>query len=317
MMCAVSLTGMCKSRKTKLHVLALLASALLVSAAFLLAGCDGAAEAVDERAPAGAQFSLPEQVALPEVPDEGPTIDASHVADGYVIARMSSAARLKFQVAHDDAVYNYDLPNNGSPTVFPINMGDGSYRFRIMKNTTGNDYAEAEGIEADVALGSEFAPFLIPNQYCSYTAESECVAVARELASDAATEAEAVQRVCDYIVKNVAYDTEKATVLSATTGYVPDPDTTLTTGTGVCFDYASLGAAMLRSLGIPTKVVTGYVSPDDLYHAWIMVHVDGTWREGTLEVKPGEWSRLDLTFAAANGAAPAGDGTDYADRYVY
>ncbi|MBQ9001996.1 MAG: transglutaminase domain-containing protein [Eggerthellaceae bacterium] len=260
---------------------------------------------------------MPAQVALPDIPEAGPAIDTAHTADGYVVARMSSAARLKFQVACNDAVYNYDLPNNGSPTVFPINMGDGAYRFRIMKNIDGNDYAEAESVDADVALTSEFAPFLMPNQYCWYDAGSACTAKARELADGAATQAEAVKRVCDFIVGNVTYDIDKATALSSQTGYVPNPDATLASGTGVCFDYASLGAAMLRSLGIPAKVVTGYVSPDGLYHAWVMAYVDGTWSEGSLGVQPNEWSRLDLTFAAANGAAPAGDGITYTDRYVY
>ena len=282
-------------------------------ACLALAGCGtgAGADSVDV-APVGAAFSMPEQVLLPEVASEGPAIDATHAADGYVVARMSSAARLKFQVAGESGTYNYDLPNNGEPTVFPINMGDGAYRFRIMKNTGGNDYAEAESVEADVALTSEFAPFLIPNQYCWYGPGSTCVAKAHELADGAATQAEVVQRVCDFVVENVAYDSDKAAVLSAQVGYVPNPDSTLASGTGVCFDYASLGAAMLRSLGIPAKVVTGNVQPDDLYHAWIMVYIDGTWRSGTLEVRPNEWSRLDLTFAAAGNVA-----TSYTDRYTY
>ena len=297
--------------------IALVVIALLACISFGLAGCNGSAVEQQDVAPVGAAYSQPDQVALPEVADEGPSIDASHVADGYVVARESNAARLKFQVACGDAAYNYDLPNNGTPTVFPVNMGDGSYRFRIMKNTDGNNYAEAQSVEADVTLSSEFAPFLLPNQYCWYDGESACVAKARELAEGAASEAEVVQRVSDYIVENVAYDTDKAEVLSAKTGYIPNPDATLADGTGVCFDYAALGAAMLRSLGIPAKVITGNVSPGDLYHAWIMVYVDGTWHKGTLGVQPNEWSRLDLTFAAANGAAPAGDGTNYVDRYVY
>ena len=265
----------------------------------------------------GAAFDPPEQLVMPEVSADGPAIDVSHVADGYVVVHASSAARLKFQVSCGDMVYNYDLPNNDSPTVYPINMGDGSYRFRIMKNTDGNNYIETDSVEADVALSSEFAPFVIPNQFCDYDEGSACVAKARELTADADNQGEAMQAICEFVIDNVSYDTDKAKLLSTTTGYVPDPDETLASGTGVCFDYASLGAAMLRSQGFPTKIITGYVSPGDLYHAWIMVYIDGSWQTGEFSVNPDSWSRVDLTFAASGGSEFTGDGTNYTERYVY
>ena len=40
--------------------------------------------------------------------------------------------------------------------------------------------------------------------------------------------------------------------------------------------YSSLLASMLRSLDVPTKLVTGYVAPDYLYHAWNEVYIEGT-----------------------------------------
>lgn len=265
----------------------------------------------------GASFEQPASPAMPAVSPDGPSIDASHVADGYVVAHSSSAARLKFQVASGDMTYNYDLPNDDTPTVFPINMGDGAYRFRIMKNTDGNNYVEVENVETDVALTSEFAPFVIPNQFCDYDEASACVQTARQLTAGASNQGEAVRAVCEYVVEHVSYDTGKAQLLSTTTGYVPDPDDTLSTGTGVCFDYASLGAAMLRSQGIPTKIITGYVSPGDLYHAWIMVYIDGSWHTGEFAVDADTWSRVDLTFAASGSTEFTGDGTSYTDRYVY
>ena len=283
----------------------------------MVAACDGTPGQQASAAPTGAAFEVPATLAMPEVSANGPSIDTGHVSDGYVVAHQSSAARLKFQMSKGDVVYNYDLPNDDTPTVFPINMGDGDYQFRIMKNTDGNNYVEVERAEADVTLSSEFAPFLIPNQFCDYDEGSACVAKARELTVDADNQGEAVKRVCEYVVDNVDYDTDKARELSTATGYVPDPDTTLATGKGVCFDYASLGAAMLRSLGIPTKIITGYVSPGDLYHAWIMVYVDGSWQTGEFSVNPDAWSRVDLTFAASGSTEFTGDGASYTDRYVY
>ena len=292
------------------------AAILAVCAVFALAACDGAGGPKANAAPTGADFNPPSHVIMPDASSTA-HIDTTHVADGYVVVRSSSAARLKFQVKKDEMTYNYDLPNDDTPTVYPINMGDGSYLFRIMKNTDGNNYIEIENAESNVVLTSEWAPFIIPNQYCNYDDNSACVKKAREITANASNQGEAVAAVCEYVVNNVSYDTAKAEKLSTATGYIPDPDQTLASGTGVCFDYASLGAAMLRSQGIPNKVITGYVSPGDLYHAWIMVYVDGTWQTGEFSVNPDTWSRVDLTFAASGSTEFTGDGTNYTDRYVY
>lgn len=120
-----------------------------------------------------------------------------------------------------------------------------------------------------------------------------------------------------WVVENVTYDYAKAEELSGATGYVPDPDRTLREKSGICFDYASLSAAFLRSLGIPCQVITGYVSPNDLYHAWNMVYIDGSWVSVEFSIQPGEWTRMDLTFAAAGAGSTTGDGTGYTDRYTY
>lgn len=246
-----------------------------------------------------------------------PAIDVSHVAEGYVAACATDSARLKFQVKCGDMTYNYDLPGDGSPTVFPINMGDGAYDFRIMRNTEGSNYVELLAASADVALVSEFAPFLLPNQFCNYTPTSNCVSMAHKLTEGATNQGEAVKAICTYIVDNVTYDTAKAEQLSTTTGYIPNPDDTLRTGSGICFDYASLAAAMLRAEGFPTKIITGYVGKEGIYHAWIMVYVDGQWRSGVFSVDPKTWSRVDVTFAAAGNSKYVGDGSAYTDRYVY
>lgn len=247
----------------------------------------------------------------------GAAIDASSVAQGVVSASATNQAALKFQVTSDQYTENFDLPNDGTPIVCPLPFGDGQYTFRVMQNTSGNNYVELLSTTADVSMESEFAPFLRPNVYCDYGANSACVQKARELVANASNQAEAVEAICNFMVENVAYDDDKAASLKTTTGYVPSPDDTLATGTGVCFDYASLGAAMLRSQGIPAKIVTGYVSPGDIYHAWIMVYIDGTWKSAQFSVSANTWSRVDLTFAASSGNANVGDGKNYTDRYVY
>ena len=76
--------------------------------------------------------------------------------------------------------------------------------------------------------------------------------------------------VYEYVIKNIAYDTAKAS--SVQSGYLPDVDAVLASKKGICFDYAALMTAMLRSQDVPTKLVIGYTG--SLYHAWVNVYID-------------------------------------------
>lgn len=309
-------------------------AAAALACALVLAGCGGSGGASGAGDPnaggedgrgttSGPAFSAPGSVALSAFHSDaaqtgnGCAIDTSAVSEGYVGASAQSDSRLKFQVSKGEMSYNYDLPNDGTPIVVPVNMGDGAYTFRVMQNTSGNNYVELFSVIENVNLASETAPFLVPNMFVDYDESSAVVAKARELAQGAANEGDVVRNIYEWVVDNITYDHDKAAELASVTGYVPDPDATLAAGSGICFDYASLGAAMLRSLGIPCKVITGYVSPDDVYHAWNMVYIDGEWVSVEISIKPNDWTRVDLTFAASGAASTIGDGTSYTDRYTY
>ena len=247
----------------------------------------------------------------------GAYIDTSSVSEGYVAVSATSSSRLKFQVLKGDATYNYDLSSDGTPSIFPLQCGDGTYTFRVMENIVDKKYAELYTTSCDVSLESGFAPFLRPSDYVRFSDDSKCVRKASELAASSQDDLELIGKVYQFVTSNVKYDKEKATSVKA--GYLPDPDTTMVTGMGICFDYASLAGAMLRSQGIPTKEIFGYVSPNDVYHAWNMFYTEKTgWVVASFEVKGTGWNRLDLTFAA--GGAPSsfvGDGSNYSDLYTY
>ena len=244
-------------------------------------------------------------------------IDTSNASLGYVGASAQNAAKLKFQVIKGEMSYNYDLSGDGTPIICPLNMGDGSYTLAVLQNTSGNNYVEVFSTTIDVALENQFVPFLRPNIYCDYTDDSACVKKARELAQGAQNEGDVARDIYEWITESISYDTGKAAELAQTTGYYPHPDDTLSSKSGVCFDYASLAAAMFRSLGIPCQIITGYVSPDNLYHAWNMVYLDGQWVSVQITINPDTWTRIDTTFAASGGGSTVGDGTTYTDRYVY
>ena len=246
----------------------------------------------------------------------GAYIDVSHTAQGYVAVSAVSDKRLKFQVMTEDT-YNYNLSNEGEVSIFPLQSGDGEYRFRVMENVTENRYAVLFETKADVVMDDEFQPYIRSNDYACYTKDSECVKMAASFAEYSSTAIDVVKRVYDHVCANVKYDKEKAANVKS--GYLPDPDETLSSGKGICFDYASLAAAMLRSQGIPVKVIFGYVSPNDLYHAWNMFYTrEEGWVTVEFKVNEEDWNRMDLTFSA-NGADQKfiGDGSNYAEVYQY
>ena len=89
---------------------------------------------------------------------------------------------------------------------------------------------------------------------------------------------------------------------------------------GICFDYASLMCALLRSQNIPTKLVVGYSGT--AYHAWISVHLEETgWVDNIIQFDGEHWSLMDPTLAANNDTKSVGkyigDGSNYLAKYYY
>lgn len=286
-------------------------------------GASGSSGANDEGDTSGPTFNLPSTILASSYNADGAisgndaSIDVSSLADGYVAASATNSSRLKFQVSKGEMSYNYDLPSDGTPIVAPLNMGSGPYTFRVMQNTSGDNYVEILSVVENVQLSDEFQPFLRPNVFVNYNEGSAVVSKARELAASAENEGDVMRSVYYWVVDNISYDHDKATQLASATGYVPNPDETLSSGKGICFDYASLCAAMLRSLGIPCKVMTGYVAPEDVYHAWNMVYINGEWVSAEISVHANDWTRVDLTFAASGAGDTVGDGSAYTERYTY
>ena len=229
-------------------------------------------------------FKLPDAVrtAPYTAPDKGGLfIDSMTANHGYVTAGCIGSEhkynRLKFQVRKGDQTYNYDLSQGAEPIRCPMNMGNGSYLLRVMERVEGNQYAQVMAVEKQVKLLSRFVPYTIPTIFCNYDTYGPCVRIGRYIAVTCSTELDVLNSVTKWVAGYVSYDYDKANKLSNSTGYVPDPDATLKERKGICFDYASIEAAMLRSMDIPCKVVTGYVN-DGVYHAWVLAYANGKWR---------------------------------------
>ena len=242
-------------------------------------------------------------------------IDYSNAADGYVMVKYTAttdkSVRVKIQGPGgvDD---QYRLSTNGQWDVFPL-INNGAYTVSVFEQVQPNDnkYASVVSANVDVKLSSEFAPYLRPNQFVNFNANSKCVQAAAGLVGgDVIT---TVGNVYNWVIDNITYD--KVLAQNVQSGYVPNLDAVFTSKKGICFDYSSLMTAMLRSQGIPTRLVIGYAG--DAYHAWISVHSDKTgWINNVIQFDGTNWKLMDATFAATGNQTAdvmkyIGDGSNY------
>jgi hypothetical protein len=248
-------------------------------------------------------------------------IDASHTDQGYVMAMYTgSCTKVKLQVIGpgEDATYTYLMNLDGSWQTFPLSCGNGTYTVRILENIEGDSYAIALTQDLTVSIADEFLPFLYPNQYVNFNSETQAVSLASELATGADSDLEVVANIYHYVIENITYDSDKANNVQY--GYTPDIDETLKTGTGICFDYAALMTAMLRTQRIPTRLDVGYSGEN--YHAWISTYIEDIgWIDNIIEFDGKSWELMDPTFAAGTSTKALsqyiGDGTNYLLKYSY
>lgn len=246
----------------------------------------------------------------------GATIDASNTSNGYLMVKYTgSNQRIKVQITKG-TTYTYDLNARNAFEVYPLTEGNGSYSIKVFENVSGNQYAQLLSQTISVSLSNEFAPFLYPNQYVNFNSGSAAVGVAAQLAAGK-DPLGVVDAVYKYVIANVSYDYGKAQTVQS--GYLPNIDSTLASHTGICFDYAALMTAMLRSQDIPTKLVIGYTG--NLYHAWVSVYIAGEgWIDNIIHFDGQKWSYMDPTFMSTGGESAkqyVGTGSNYQEKYSY
>ena len=95
---------------------------------------------------------------------------------------------------------------------------------------------------------------------------------AAELTSGVSGDEAKVKKIYNYVVKNIRYDYDKLDNLPST--YIPSIDKTYKSKSGICYDFASLTAAMLRR-GIPPSL--SWLYGVNGYHAWNEVYMKGKW----------------------------------------
>ena len=249
-------------------------------------------------------------------------IDYSNTADGYVMVKFKKALgpTLKCVVttggqALNDG-YKYTLSVN-KYQVIPLTEGNTAYTIYLLYEVGGR-YAMEMTLKVNVEMTDQFEPYLRPNQFVNYTKSTKVVKKAASITKNCKNDLAKVKKVYNYVIKNYKYDKKLARTVKP--GYVPNLNKIYKKKKGICFDYAALMSAMLRSQRIPTKLEVGYSG--DVYHAWISCYVDEIgWVDNIIEFDGKNWSIMDPTLAANNSASDVkkyvGNGKNYVTKYTY
>jgi transglutaminase-like putative cysteine protease len=185
-----------------------------------------------------------------------------------------------------------------------------AHRTLVVTGTSIVESADAPAPETEVGW-DDLASDQSRDNFCEFLGYSSRVSADPEIADTAAglrgslTPARAVEATCEWIHSTFEYQTGSTTVTTTASEV-------LRARRGVCQDFAHLGIALLRSMGIPARYVSGYLHPDPeaergrAYegesHAW-------------LEAWTGAWRPLDPTTGAVVGERHVlvGRGRDYGD----
>ncbi|MEG1742202.1 MAG: transglutaminase-like domain-containing protein [Acetivibrio sp.] len=253
--------------------------------------------------------------------NEYAVIDCSNKMDGYmeVQYKKSTSKKVKTQVTGPSGiVYTYDIIP-GRNEILPLSDGNGTYKTAVFQNITGTKYSMVLSQSFELQLKNEFAPFLRSNQFVNYNKNSMVVKKAKSLTKGIKDPTDQIKKVYDFVTTNFTYDKKKAATVKS--GYLPNVDSVLKKKKGICFDYAAVMAAMLRSKNIPTKLVVGY--NEGAYHAWLNVYTKETgWMDQIISFNGNTWKIMDPTLASAvksnkDVKKHIGDGSTYKSKYIY
>lgn len=198
------------------------------------------------------------------------SLQAGTVTIGYDI--RSSKKRHKLMIVKEDKVYTYDLDPMRTSETFPLQSGGGTYEITLAEHKSGTTYRKLGTTSIDLPDSDADQVFLGSVQNVNWKESQKATALAAKLTATLKTDEDKAQAIHDYVMANIVYE-DKATRVA----YLPSVDDTLISGKGMCYDYASLMAVMLRSIGIPTKLVMGSTTYVTEYHAWNEIYLNGKW----------------------------------------
>lgn len=239
----------------------------------------------------------------------------AYASTATISATEDGLARLTFQNDYSDKVklvvqlsggkqYKYDIPKGSVDINIPMTQGNGEYKFILCRNISGNKYAVIQTATVTQKLADDDSMYLSSHLIVNWDKTNAAIKKAQELAKSGG-EKNKVKYIYEYVIKNYDYDYKKADKideLNKSETYVPDIDNIYNIKKGICYDYSVLLATMLRSVGVPTKVVTGYTTQMPVYHAWNNIYLNSKWNvvDPTLDSQEYKSTKKYTWFRKAN-----------------
>ena len=221
-------------------------------------------------------------------------LNTSSISSGVIgISCTSEVEKIKVIIEKDSKKYTYNLNNDGIEESFSLQLGNGQYKISVLENVGGDKYKFISTENVSVNLSDANEVYLASVQNVNWSEDNAAIRKAKELTKNLTNDGDKLNAIYSYIVSNFTYDYDKLNNLKS--DYLPNIDETLNSRTGICYDYSSTFAAMLRSVGIPAKLVKGYSTNVNGYHAWNEVY--------NKETK--SWIVIDTTYDSQMKAAKA------------
>ena len=189
-----------------------------------------------------------------------------------VTVSKNETGYLKLEIRNGLQVRHYDLFKGSNH--FNLLFGNGTYTLSTFHSTDGKRYKRTAREVFSVQLKQETAPYLHNIQ--NIIINDQVSRLATSLSRPSYSISQQTLATSRYVRQLIKYDAKKLKMLPAR--YLPDNSETLRTKRGICYDFASLTAGLLRSQGIPTRLAMGTAKGIKGYHAWNEVYIEGDWR---------------------------------------
>ncbi|MDR1664453.1 MAG: transglutaminase domain-containing protein [Clostridiales bacterium] len=211
------------------------------------------------------------------------TVDTSTADKGYVTATFTGVEGLPLRVQVEKGSESYNFPPASETVTIPLIFGAGDYKIMLFEGAGGNQYRPVSSgaiTELSVPAIDENALYTVSIQQINYAASTTAIPALKNLMAGQTTPIDQATAVYNDIVTTFSYDVELAAKVGAgqAAGYVPVIDTVYSEKKGICYGYSAVFGGALRSQGIPTRMVQGYIPElPGTFHAWNEVLIDGKW----------------------------------------
>lgn len=218
---------------------------------------------------------------------------SNNQVQGYVnIQGETTKNKIKLMVAKGSEQLWYDikLQNGSFSQKLWLTDGEGTYTINVMVNEYDRKYSFGPNITVENM--ETINALLAPEKHIE-SEDKLVIDKAAEITKGLTTDRDKAKAIYQWVSKNINYDyTKYGKHLNNDYDNEYGALQTLNTKSGVCYDYATLVAALGRASALQTKVVkgTGKINGIAGYHAWNEIYL----------ADENKWIKLDTSFAAVS-----------------